>query len=197
MIIGISGKIGSGKDTVAGIIQELTNDRWEAKKYADKLKQVCHIVCGGDIRDQFSREGKAIYISSFGMTIGEIQQLVGTNAMRDNFDENVWVKALMNDYVPSKGGNVPNWIITDVRFPNEAAVIRKNGGYLLRLEGDPVDVRKNSDRDLSHPSETSLDDYRYWDGIIYNTGSMDDLKRYVENFLVDVENRYDMKFNWL
>ena len=47
MIIGISGRIGSGKDTVGEIIQKLclTNNgpKFEIKKYAGKLKQMASL----------------------------------------------------------------------------------------------------------------------------------------------------------
>ena len=45
MIIGLSGKIGSGKDTVCGIIQSLLPG-WENKKFSYKLKQVASILTG-------------------------------------------------------------------------------------------------------------------------------------------------------
>jgi hypothetical protein len=78
-LIGISGKIGSGKDTIGGLIQCLTSDplesfinidkfmevvkqtgmipfsgmrsRWEIKKYAGKLKQVVSILTGIPVED--------------------------------------------------------------------------------------------------------------------------------------------------
>ena len=47
MIISISGKIGSGKDTVAEIIKQMSFDKpWEIKKWAGKLKEVATILTG-------------------------------------------------------------------------------------------------------------------------------------------------------
>ena len=62
MIISVSGKIGSGKDTVGKIIQHLTSEwaekdfkdtdmletrsEWQIKKYAEKLKQIACIILG-------------------------------------------------------------------------------------------------------------------------------------------------------
>ena len=74
------------------------------------------------------------------MTYREFLQKLGTEAMRDGLHTNVWVNALFADYIPHKkeGGfqrsvkdtngipydfeyevEYPNWIITDMRFPNE------------------------------------------------------------------------------
>ena len=82
-IIGISGKIGSGKDTVGKIIQYLTTKKedisyrgtytsycidigcggiptstWEIKRFAGKLKEVCSILIGIPIEDFEKQEVK-------------------------------------------------------------------------------------------------------------------------------------------
>jgi hypothetical protein len=80
MIIGISGKIGSGKDTVGKIIQYFTSDdcskyclgllklgdsiegyhnsNWQIKKFADKLKQIVSILTGIPVEDLEKEEIK-------------------------------------------------------------------------------------------------------------------------------------------
>ena len=51
MIIGISGKMGSGKDEVCNIIHELTSSDWKTKRFADELKDtVCRWI--GCTREQ-------------------------------------------------------------------------------------------------------------------------------------------------
>lgn len=80
MIIGISGKIGSGKDTVATIIQYLThsgkydsfqsflnysikeNSGWEVKKFAKKLKEIVSILTGIPIEKFEDQEFKKSYL---------------------------------------------------------------------------------------------------------------------------------------
>ena len=56
-----------------------------------------------------------------------------------------------------------NWVISDVRFLNEAESIRKRGGILIRLEGDPTGIRAKDTRDPNHESEIQLDDYEHFD----------------------------------
>lgn len=62
LIIGLSGKAGSGKDTVAGFIQEYFKERnvnWKPVAYGDKLKQICSILTGLPISvfyDQLTKE---------------------------------------------------------------------------------------------------------------------------------------------
>lgn len=175
MLIGISGKIGSGKSTLANLLLLSSRMPWEEKSFALKLKQITALVAGVPLETTFTQEGKNIFVPTFNMTVGEMLQRIGTNAMRDGLDENVWIKALFADYK-----NESNWVVSDVRFPNEADYIKSMGGILVRLEGDPADVRKNSNRDMTHPSETALDDYKGFDAIYSNTGTLEELSNFAD-----------------
>ncbi len=205
-LIGISGKIGSGKDTVAAMIQELY-PQYEVKKFAGKLKDIASILTGIPVEkfedqefkktdlgkewsyaypDQYYDDGESVMVC---MSVRQLLQKLGTDALRDNLHENVWVNALMADYV-EKPVNVlegegyrledtlPNWIITDTRFPNEAKVIEEKGGILLRVERSTCNLG-------THPSETALDDFPF-EHVIFNNGSMDDLRNEVKKFLESI-----------
>lgn len=180
-IIGISGKIGSGKDTMAGFLKakfEREGYKVEIKKFADKLKQITAIIAGVELEECYTELGKNRYIPAFNMTLGQMQQRIGTEVMRDSFDQQVWCKSAFADYSANKN---LIWIFTDVRFPNEYTCISDRMGFLIRINGDPAGVRKNSNRDMSHPSETSLDSH-YFPFIIENTSDAEWLKDEVEEF---------------
>ena len=125
------------------------------------------------------------FIETFLLTPRKLLQLLGTEAGRQIIHPNIWVNALFADYNPLgfdykgsvgkkiKGSWVyPNWIITDVRFPNEAKIIKDKGGILIRVNRDngtrAIDVNP-------HPSETALDDYSDFDYVIENDGTVQDL----------------------
>jgi len=177
IIIGISGKIGSGKDTVAHFIKQ-HDPSFQSKAFAFKLKKIVALLAGCDFDLTLSQEGKNVYIEQFDKTIGEMLQGIGTNALRDNFDKNVWINGLFTDL---KTGS--NYIITDVRFKNEADALRKKGAFLVRVNRPNNPIAENSNRDLTHPSETDLDDYQYFDAIIENKGTLDDLEYSVKKLL--------------
>ena len=214
MIIGINGKIGAGKDTVGEIIQKLcltnTNQSSEIKKFAGKLKQIASILTGIPVENFEDQEFKKLDMSpEWGMTYREFLQKLGTEAMRNGLHTNVWVNALFADYnlTPDKSINesfkeqlltgkskihykLPNWIITDMRFPNELKAVKDRGGITIRVNKPKeremffmnahitIDTRK-----IEHPSETALDDAKF-DYEIINDGSMEELVKKVKEILI-------------
>lgn len=214
MVIGISGKLGSGKDTVGTIIQAMTcgeltdeeiieiiegklaltpgTETWEIKKMADKLKEIASILLGVPVKKFEDRKFKDSYLPEIWnyydennfkkqMTVREFLQKLGTDTMRDGLHENVWVNAFWVDYIDQKPNDkfsnieYPNWIITDVRFPNEAESVMDHGGILIRVNRD-VDTG-------NHPSETGLDDWEF-EYTIDNNGTIEDLIEEVEHILI-------------
>jgi hypothetical protein len=143
MIIGINGKIGSGKDTVGSIIQYLTSDcgdvnnksyrdydlflimggnsDWEIKKFAGKLKEIASLLTSIPIEKFEDQEFKKTMLGpEWNMTVRDFLQILGTEGLRDGLHTNVWVNALMCTYDEHS-----NWIITDMRFPNEMEAVEK------------------------------------------------------------------------
>lgn len=94
-------------------------------------------------------------------TVGQALQNWGT-ALR-NVDPQLWIKSVA-DFIDEKKGTCSAekilFLIPDTRFENEAEYIRcELSGMTVRLNGDPGAVAKNSQRDLTHISETALDKY--------------------------------------
>jgi hypothetical protein len=208
-IIGVSGKIGSGKDTVGKVIQYLSSEAykkrersfelfqrghtnldafgtyyyspWEIKKFAGKLKEVASLLTGIPVNDFEDQDFKKTDLPEEWstwypnldrpepMTVRTLLQKVGTDCMRDCLHKNTWVNALLADFRPRKLSQYEpsQWIITDVRFPNEALAIKDKGGVLLRIERD-------SDIQSNHESETALDNWTF-DYVIENNGTIEDL----------------------
>ena len=197
MLIGVSGKLGSGKDSLASMIIEL-DSTFQRKVFAEKLKQIVSLLSGRPIEDMYSQEGKNIYLPEWDMTVGNMLQQIGTDVMRNHFHNNVWVKALFADYVPHSVEKLsgsyeeyPNWIICDVRFKNEAQIIRDKGGILVRVNGDPAKIRENSTRDLNHQSETDLDDWDDWNIVVENNSTLEELRYKAQDVLRHTYDTYN------
>lgn len=160
MLIGISGKIGSGKDTLGGC---LALYGYQNRKFASKLKQICSLLSGLPYEYFEKQDLKDTYISAFEITCREMLQQFGTDVCR-NWKSDIWVQALFADY-----RMIDNWVITDVRFPNEADAIRHEGGVMIRLNA--LYAKKSV-----HLSETALDDYPRFDIIVdMNNYTLDEM----------------------
>ena len=193
MIISITGKIGSGKDTIADIIMQYTPYHdWEIKKFAGKLKDIAEILSGVpkiNFEDQeFKKQDMG---PEWGMTYRDLLQKLGTEAMRNGLHTNVWVNALMSDYTPThyavgaletelseESAIYPNWLITDCRFPNELEAVKTHKGITIKVIRD-----SGNTIGTTHASETALDDYTKWDYVVDNNGSFEDLKTQVFSIL--------------
>lgn len=154
---------------------------WNRHAFAHKLRCCLHIITG-DSRifalDDETKNSLSTVKDAEGnyYTIRQLLQKFGTEVGR-SISPNLWVDALMNDYIEAKlGGYEEDWIVTDVRFKNEAEAIRKNGGILIRLN-------RNTGSNDQHSSETALDDYKNFDLIIDNNGTIDELIDKVYNFM--------------
>jgi hypothetical protein len=99
---------------------------------------------------------------------------MGTEVGRDLIYEAIWIDGLRNKI---RNGD---YVITDVRFDNEAEMIRSNReGFLVKIVRDGVGPVN------SHKSDSGLPD-ELFDLIINNDGSL-------EEFLESVEKIISMK----
>jgi hypothetical protein len=159
IIIGLSGRKRSGKDTVCEIIQKICPG---AKRFAfaDALKRELSEATGTPIsviekeKDRF-RLGLQWWGSEF----------------RRGQCETYWVDQVVSAIDKAKEGGCPIAVITDCRFQNEGDAVREMGGSVIRIE------RANPSGDC-HQSETAMDNYNF-DYVICNRGSLQDLEREV------------------
>jgi hypothetical protein len=125
-------------------------------------------------------------------TVRQLLQEIGTDAMRDVIHPDAWVNALFTDYKGEYCGSgtsaelakelQQNWIITDVRFPNEFNAVRNRGGMLIRVERDDLFRLGYIDKH-PHSSETALDGHSF-DFVIYNNDNIDYLLSQIDDILI-------------
>ena len=174
IIIAISGKIGSGKDTIADLIID-AYPMFERKAFATRVKEVVTVLTNTTLEQNSTQEGKSYIPPGFTDSLGRLQQKIG-EGMKHIFSEDIWVKCLLEDKTNH------HLLITDCRHRVEANYIKKKGGYIIRINGDPANIGKlnHANRDLNHKSEIDLDDYEGFDYVIDNSNiSKDELKTIV------------------
>ena len=101
-------------------------------------------------------------------------QLYGTNIARKRFDDHFWIKKMAKRLNDDTETDVI--IVTDVRFPNEVEDIHD---YVKTRRIVPIRIERDTYRsniEKEHVSETALDDYRFFEFIIDNNKSLDDLR---------------------
>jgi len=135
-IIGVSGKIGTGKDEVGKIIQYLTSNfikddvsyseyirrypvstkdtTWEIHKFADALKDIVCILTGCTREQLEDRDFKNTCLSSEwnkleGITYRQVLQFIGTDLLRNQLHENCWINALFSKYESEIWKDITNY----------------------------------------------------------------------------------------
>ena len=110
------------------------------------------------------------------MTPRKMLQQVGTDLFRNQLHPDIWTNATFANYQND------NWILTDMRFPNEAQAIKDRGGIIIRVER-PNLLNNQNNINLEHISEKSLDDYKF-NYYICNDSSIANLIEQIKNILI-------------
>jgi len=202
MIIGICGLIGSGKGTVADILVDYHD--FQKISFADKLKDGVAQVFGWDRamlegdtdRSRIWREKvDQFWTQETGREITPrlVLQEFGTDCMRMGFYDGIWVSLVKKHMIDNPHYN---YVIPDVRFPNEMSMIRELGGEVWQVRrGEQPEWWSSAVLDNTtgselmsnynvHPSEWKwIDTNDKFENIIYNDSDLDTLYSQVEQTL--------------
>lgn len=139
-IIGLTGKAGAGKDTVADRLVE----KHGFVKYAlaDPIKKMLDVI---DV-DCRTRETKELPHPVFGVSPRRMAQTLGTEWMRDTICSNGWLR-LATQFIEMQRAHIVTFmdvplysgvVIPDIRFENEAQWLRDQGGELWHISRPSV-----------------------------------------------------------
>lgn len=223
-IVAITGLKGSGKDEVAKVL--IKNFGYKKVAFADLLKDITAQIYG------WPREGlegttpawrkwRETIDEHWGISPRCALQKIGTDLIRNQLDQDLWAKRLIQIIKQSKH---KKFVITDCRFPNEINILKDSGFdvHFWRIErGERPRWWKRAEYEnkaklklpLGRPpkyvnwaKENVHASERSWQGldnpelVIYNNNTLDDLKFKVCNFAVKHlgENGWLMalKFLW-
>lgn len=194
LVVGFSGKAGSGKDTFYSLVREeyrratgwsLTVPTLERDFFAFPIKAAYSAMF--DIpMEELDREDFKKQINGFtGATHRKELQLLGTEFYRDRTgNPDIWIQLLIsriNNRIDSRylRETIPVAMITDVRFENEAKFIKEHG-ILIRIIRPGVGEVDNP----SHPSEVGFQ--TPVDVEVDNCGTITELREVASEFVTEV-----------
>lgn len=169
MILGIAGPAGAGKDTVADYL--VAQHGFVKLAFAGPLKEMLAVA---GFAEPAERALKEALVPGFDFSWRRAAQALGTEWGRV-LDPAIWTKIIARriDILSEQRRHV---VLSDVRFANEASLIRGLGGSILHLYGRRVDLGEAA----AHVSENGV---QYWpskDHLINNAGSLVELHEQLE-----------------
>jgi hypothetical protein len=166
-IFGFTGAARSGKDTAAAFLQARLGGYRYA--FADPLRAMLYAGFGIDMNEPHWKAHKEDAIPAFGVSPRQMMQTLGTEWGRKMVNTDVWLLLAKNQLL-QRG---PGMIVTDVRFENEAAWVRKMGGVVIHVKRDAAPkVAKHESESGVHVAELS-------DQILLNDGTLEELQNQI------------------
>ena len=162
MLIGFSGKKGSGKSYFADYL--VNNKLFIKLSFASPLKEIIKILFNlsdEDVKDPIKKE---LINPKFNASPRELMQWLGTDIMREEFNKkfnysgSIWIDSV-KDKVKTLLDNNKDVVIDDIRFQNEVDMIHSLGGIVINLRNDLDNTLNNSTS--THSSENQKLTFNY------------------------------------
>ena len=189
MIIGLCGLIGSGKGTMAEHL--MRQHDFIGVSFAETLKDAAACIFGWDrdmlegdtTESRYEREQIDEWWSErlgFETSPRSMLQFMGTEVMRNNLHPEIWALATEKRMLDTEKlflemtGQKPNFVISDVRFPNEIAMIRRNGGKIWHVRRGLLPEWFGKNDPSIHESERAWNN-EPMDAAIHNDGTIEQM----------------------
>jgi len=166
-LIGLTGYSQHGKDSVGAFLVERFG--YTRFAFADQLKEMVYRlnpIIENDVRLQEMVTEQGWDQAKTHPEVRRTLQVLGTECVRDILGVEAWIDALsrklgaagvLNDDAQGFWPGPTTAVITDVRFPNEAAAIHRWGGQvwmIVRVNHDGTSF--NNGIGMDHPSEKHI-----------------------------------------
>jgi hypothetical protein len=160
MLLGLSGRLGVGKDYIAQkILQPFIESQFPKERciqlaFADQLKINTIINHNIPFESVFIKKTKETR---------KLLQKEGTDVCRATLGQDIWIRYVDNWIKTWKTRGFTTFILTDVRFKNEIDWIHNRGGIVIRIEAPIRSQQKSLEENMEfkskdrHQSEIDLD----------------------------------------
>jgi hypothetical protein len=148
MIIGFHGIAGSGKDTAAISISKHQNNV-EIMAFAKPLKDACKILFNFTDSQLYDPIKKEEVDPVWEKSPRKILQWLGTDILREHINKEFFTINMKQRIEESEAEFI---VISDVRFDNEAELIKGLGGYIINIVRENATTTQHS----SHVTEQGI-----------------------------------------
>tara|TARA_B100001939_G_scaffold348148_1_gene373194 strand:- start:10894 stop:11451 length:558 start_codon:yes stop_codon:yes gene_type:complete len=164
--VGITGRAGSGKDTLADYL--VAKHGFTKYTLSTPLKQAINAMFGWNMAMWEDRKWKETKHRLTGVSPRQLAQTLGTEWGRRLVGEDLWIRLLEDrinrDLINKTGLKI---VVPDIRFSNEAQWLKSKGGTIVQIHR--IGVAHAS----AHVSELGIS-HRLVDINIHNNGSLEE-----------------------
>ena len=190
VLIGVNGKARSGKDTTFAVIRDLFPGRVERVAFADALREEARTTID-------PQTGKPLWDGVIPYTVEGRAALQSIGHLRRQSNPRYWIDKVF-EHIRQRAATPlgPDiFVITDVRYRNEADAVREAGGFVLRIarfnsDGSAYDNGMTAEQ-KRHPSEIELDGYHGFYAVVLNSETLHDLEFEVTRIVGGIVHRTD------
>ncbi len=166
----------SGKTFTASVLEQ---SGYKTMSFAEPIKKMAaeFIMSFGYPKEQAVRfvwASKEETIPAIKTTARHILQTLGTEWGRNCIGSEIWLNCMMSRVASHLKNGDSKIVIDDVRFQNEAELIKRMSGEMWMI------VRPSVQKSTTHESEGALDKWGAFDQAIINDGTIADFRAKID-----------------
>jgi len=190
ILIAISGKAKSGKNTVAELIAHhsgFDKNKISIVAIADPMKKILQLMfpeaspkCLYGPSEFRSEIIHSKYTDKYGKPLTHRQALLDIGARGRAYNDDIWLNILDNDV--KKSDDILVYIVSDARFINELTFLKKAGFTMIRVQRE--DISKINDVSELEQDKVPNSFFNY---IIDNNISFDELSSLIKDLVLELK----------
>jgi hypothetical protein len=154
MMIGLIGKAGSGKSSVADIL--VKNHGYLRYSMAGAMRKAL-LAAMPFLEGRYLHEDKQSIIPGLGVTGRQLLQTFGHDWGRTQIHKGIWIQALQSELSLMKV-DFRKVVIDDMRYENECDWVKNSGGTIIGIDRPSLDTDEMNQEWRKHQSENGISD---------------------------------------
>ena len=175
----------SGKSFAANV---LAQHGFASMSFAEPIKRMGaeFLMSFGYEKDQATKlvwVDKEKFVPEIGCSARFILQTLGTEWGRERISSTIWIDSMRSRIQKAMRKDSCGVVIDDVRFENEAEMIKQMGGEMWKV------IRTSTINKSTHASEGGLDHWAGFDRVIINDGTIQDFRNKIDEIIRDAQGQ--------